>query len=135
MMECSRSFYQWIRTLDDAEVRDDVCMCSRRFCSSLWICQSVQSLVMLSSVMYIRTARFPLSGSSGDFEGSSRQSTLFSSFNNCFCPLASLYIFRDIVNGVEYRHSKDIVQHALKPGNVFFNVDTRCQIATRFTST
>jgi hypothetical protein len=52
MMDCSRSFYQWIRILDDAEVRD-VCLCSRCFGSSIWICQSVQSLVMLSSVMYI----------------------------------------------------------------------------------
>jgi hypothetical protein len=30
----------------------------------------------------IRTARFPLSGSLGGFEGSSGQSTLFSSFNS-----------------------------------------------------
>jgi hypothetical protein len=40
------------------------------------------SLCCLPTVMYISTARFPLSGSLGDFEGSSGQSTLFSSFNN-----------------------------------------------------
>jgi hypothetical protein len=39
------------------------------------------SLCCMPTVMYIRTARFPLSGSLGGFEGSSGQSTLFSSFN------------------------------------------------------
>jgi serine/threonine protein kinase len=41
---------------------------------------------------------------------------------HCFCPLASLYIFRDIINGVEHLHSEGIVHHDLKPGNVFLNV-------------
>jgi hypothetical protein len=48
---------------------------------------SVSRYAVCSPVMYVRTARFPLSGSLGGFEGSSGQSTIFSSFNRFSLPL------------------------------------------------
>jgi hypothetical protein len=77
MIDCSRSLYQWIQILDDAEVREDVCMCVPDVSARLFGLVRVFSLSLccLPTVMYIRTARFPLSGSLGGFEGSSGQST------------------------------------------------------------
>jgi translation initiation factor 2-alpha kinase 3 len=50
---------------------------------------------------------------------------------HCFCPLPSLHIFHDILDGVEYLHSEGIVHRDLKPGNVFLNVGERMECCDR----
>jgi hypothetical protein len=63
LIEASRTLHH-VTSLDDRRSasrvqsfpnrgRGDVCMCSRCLCSSLWIFQSVQSLVMLSAYCHV----------------------------------------------------------------------------------
>ena len=43
--------------------------------------------------------------------------------SHCFCPIASLKIFLELAQGVEYLHSQGIVHRDLKSANIFLDVD------------